>query len=152
MIQSKSRCCHSRKYSGTYALQCHWHLGWGYISLLSKHTGQAPPAITAASYSCYYIRLPQLNTTQQPYGALLVTNYMTTWGIIHIAYVETDSSVNGKHLHNDNTMHKRIDKTYGWVSARKTTPLLTHWSYVFLALTHQYIRMASYLKINAEHN
>ena len=30
------------------------------------------------------------------------------------------------------------DETYRWVSARKTTPFLTHWSYVFLALTHRY--------------
>ena len=36
---------------------------------------------------------------------------------------------------------------YRWLSARKTylTPLLTHWSYIFLALTHRYDRMVSWI-------
>ena len=48
-------------------------------------------------------------------------------------------------VYNWNRMEMYFVPTYQWVSTRKTlTPLLMHWSYIFLALTHIYIYIYSY--------
>ena len=48
---------------------------------------------------------------------------------------------------------KSVDSLYQWVSARKNvTPLLLHWSYVFLALTHRYQHYCNYEIFYCHHN